>query len=119
MIIFPNSRQSGKSTEAIKIAAATHSLLIVPTRDCVKLTEQIAREINYPVIVTSATEYFKERYGYGRSHGRVERIVIDELEWCLHEIFGCEVTMATTTGFVNEFEIAPPIKIEYKGKGFD
>ncbi|WP_291636499.1 hypothetical protein [Clostridium sp.] len=102
MIIYANSRKSGKTTEAIKLAASTHSLLIVPNQDMVHFAERQAREMNYPVHVMSAKNYFNPRNA-GRC--KDERIVIDELDSVLRSLFGCEVIMATTTGCTADIEI--------------
>lgn len=102
MIIYANSRKSGKTTEAIKLAASTHSLLIEPNQDMAHFAERQAREMNYPVQVVSARSYFDSRH-MGRFKG--ERIVIDELDSVLRSVFGCEVIMATTTGCIADIEI--------------
>lgn len=111
MIIFANSRVSGKTTEAIKLASSTHSILIVPTEDVAKMVERMAREMNYPVNVASARRYFKSCYGHKTFRGN-DRIVIDELDWVLREIFGCEVIMATTTGMTAELTIEEPKELD-------
>ena len=102
MIIYANSRRSRKTTEAIKLAASTSSMLIVPTRNMVHMIEMQARKMNYPVQVMSAEEYFDPR---NRFRGKGDQIVIDELDSVLRSIFGCEVIMATTTGCIADIEI--------------
>lgn len=102
MIIYANSRQSGKSTKAIKLAASTQSVLVVPNQDMVYFAERQAREMNYQVQVVSAKSYFNPR-NMGRFKG--ERIVVDELDSVLKSLFGCEVIMATTTGFIEDIAI--------------
>jgi len=102
MIIYANSRNSGKTSRAIKLAASTRSVLIVPNQDMVEFTERQAREMNYQVQVLIAKRYFDPR-NMGRFKG--ERIVIDELDSVLRSLFGCEVIMATTTGCTADIEI--------------
>ena len=99
MIIFAKKRRSGKTTEAIKLASSTKSLLIVPTSNYASCVRRLAMELGYPVNVATANEYFGKtmrRYGMPRFQ---ERIVIDELDVVLKEVFDCEVIMATATGF--------------------
>lgn len=108
MIIFANSRRSGKTSEAIKLAASTHSLLIVPQQMMADCVEMQAREMGYPVEVVSAKYYFdKMKFGGLR---RDDRIVIDELDTVLREIFGCDVIMATTTGFTSNIDPGAEMK---------
>lgn len=102
MIIYANSRKSGKTTKAIKLAAATHSLLIVQNREMVRCVERQSREMNYPVQAVSAEEFFDPRNRYGREKVSV---VIDELDNVLTSLFRCEVIMATTTGCTANIDI--------------
>lgn len=102
MIIYANSRKSGKTTEAIKLAASTHSVLVVANREMVRFIERQSREMNYPVQVVSAEDFFNPRSRYMREKVSV---VIDELDSVLMSLFRCEVIMATTTGCTANIEI--------------
>lgn len=95
MIIYANSRKSGKTTEAIKLAASTHSVLVVANREMAHFVERQAEKMNYPVQAVSAEDFFNPRNRYGREKVSV---VIDELDIVLRNLFKCEVIMATTTG---------------------
>lgn len=110
MIIFANSRRSGKTSEAIKLAASTHSLLIVPQQTMADCVEMQAREMGYPVKVVNARYYFDKRKFGGFKEG--DRIVIDELDMVLKEIFGCDVIMATTTGCNADIDIESIVEHE-------
>ena len=111
MIIYANSRKSGKTIKAIKLAASTQSILIEPNQDMAMFAERQAMEMGYPVRVISARNYFNPR-SMGRCKG--ERIVIDELDSVLRSIFGCEVIMATTTGYTEDIEIEQKIYNTFK-----
>lgn len=102
MIIYANSRKSGKTTEAIKLAASTHSVLVVANREMARLVERQSREMNYPVRVISAEDFFNPKNRDGREK---ESVVIDELDIVLRKLFRCEVIMATTTGCISEIKI--------------
>lgn len=102
MIIYANSRKSRKTTEAIKLAASTHSVLIVANEDMARFAERQAREMNYPILAMSAKKYFNTRKDHG---GKWETVVIDELDSVLRSVFGCKVIMATTTGCKVDIEI--------------
>ncbi len=95
MIIFAGKRKSGKTTEAIKLASSTHSILIEPTTETAKCVQRQSHEMGYPVQVISAEQYFHRRDRGEHPHYSV---VIDELDIVLERLFGCNVIMATTTG---------------------
>ncbi len=105
MIIISDSRVSGKTTEAIKLASATRSVLVVPTGDVARMTRRHADEMKFPVEVYPAREYFEKVYRRNPIYG-TRPVIIDELDWVLREVFGAKVIMATTTG-----AMLGPIKI--------
>lgn len=98
MIIISKGRANGKTTEAIKLASSTGSLLVVRTDIMKHIVEGMARDMKYPVDVCTAEEYFGHNFKQPRGQYR-ERIVIDDLEAVLREVFGCDIIMATTMGF--------------------
>lgn len=101
MIIYANSRKSGKTIKAIKLAASTHSLLIVADRDMARFAEREALELGYPIKAMGARDFFDPRNINGRE---AVSVVIDELDSVLSSIFRCNVIMATTTGCIENAE---------------
>jgi hypothetical protein len=104
MIIYANSRKSGKTTKAIKLAASTHSTLIVPNSNMVPMVEKMSKEIGYPVRVMSADDLLRYRDRHPSDREKLS-IVIDEIDIVLNKLFGCNVLMATTTGLESNIEI--------------
>lgn len=102
MIIYANSRGSEKTANAIKMAASTNSVLVV-SQERVDVIEKQAIEMGYPIHVISAKQYFNRRNERGCRD--CERIVIDDIDTVLRNLFGCEVVMATTIGCVANIEI--------------
>lgn len=103
MIIMSDTRKSGKTTNAIKMACATKSVLIVPSGAVEECVRRQARALGYPVNVCVARNYFKDVLHRGGVR-RGERVVIDELDSVLRELFGCEIILATTTGVMIQAE---------------
>jgi hypothetical protein len=86
---------------------------VVPFDEHVEYIEHQAREMNCPIRVTHAREYFQQRaLFYNRKLGD-DRVVFDDLEMCMRVAFGAEVLMITTNGFVSEFNLLDPVKITY------
>lgn len=102
MIIYANSRGSEKTANAIKMASSTHSVLVVVNQDAADQIKVLANEMGYPVDVITMSRYFDPRR-MGRPVD--ERIIIDDLDIVLRQLFGCEVIMATTTGCKVDIDI--------------
>lgn len=97
MIIYANSRQSGKTTRAIKLASSTGSVLLVPNKVMASYTKRYADELGYPVEVITYKDLQKS-LRYGGKFLKGTKVVIDELDMVLRDLFGLDVIMATTTG---------------------
>ena len=98
-MILVTGRRTGKTTQAIKMASATQSILVVANPDMVVFTEHLARDLNCPVQIVGAEQYFKHYEGTKKR----SRIVIDDLEMVLSKAFGADVIMATGNGMTGHF----------------
>jgi hypothetical protein len=97
MIIYANSRQSGKTTRAIRMASSTGSVLLVPNKAMASYTKRYADELGYPVEIITYKD-LQKNIRYGGKFLKGTKVVIDELDMVLRELFGVDVIMATTTG---------------------
>ena len=87
MKILKGYRGCGKTTYAIKEAFKTGAILVTGSVHMKEFIEHISREeMNMPIKVLSVRELMdrKNRTIY---RGEKEKIIIDQLEWVLYEMF--------------------------------
>ena len=110
MIIHTGARRSGKTTKAILLAHSTKALMIVHSEDMAKYIRRQSEEMGYPVEVMGVQHYLNHRQGF-----RDQKLVIDEMDMVLRQVFRADVIMGTTTGVsINNLGLEYEERIEDK-----
>ena len=110
MIIHTGTRRSGKTTKAILLANSTKALMIVHSEEMAKYIRRQSEEMGYPVEVMGVQHYLNHRQGF-----RDQKLVIDEMDMVLRQVFRADVIMGTTTGVsINNLDLEYEERIEDK-----
>lgn len=100
MLIKRKPRGKGKTTELVKMSAQNNVPILCAHREMARNTKCVARDLGLKIPEPLIVENFKNERYLGR---RIGKILIDDLEMVLYEMFGSQVELVTTSAIV-EFE---------------